>query len=129
MSRIRIVLLMGLLAALTSFANAGEPALKTQAEIAELLNELGASHCDFFRNGSWYDSVKAESHLQRKLDYFERKNLLTTADAFITDAATQSSMSGEIYQVRCPGRTAQPSAEWLRAKLAELRQHTPYPQP
>lgn len=121
MIRHRIAPLMGLLG-IMAFAHAEAPSATTQKEITELLHELGASHCDFFRNGSWYDSEKAESHLQRKLDYFERKDLLTTADAFINDAASQSSMSGEAYQVRCPGQPAQPSAEWLKAKLGELRQ-------
>ena len=112
---------MGLLGAAAALARADPPSATAQAEITGLLHELGASHCDFLRNGSWYDSARAESHLQRKLDYFERKALLTTADAFIVDAASQSSMSGEIYQVRCPGRQAQPSADWLTDKLGQLR--------
>ncbi len=114
--------LIGLLGVMVPFAHADATSAATQAEIAELLHELGTSHCDFFRNGNWYDSAKAESHLKRKLDYFERKDLLTTADAFISDAASQSSMSGEAYQVRCPGGQAQPSADWLKEKLEELRQ-------
>lgn len=116
---------MGMLGAMAPCAHADAPSLTTQTEISELLRELGASHCDFYRNGSWHDSAKAESHLKRKLDYFERKDLLTTADAFISDAASQSSMSGEPYQVRCPGRPAQPSADWLRQKLGELRRRGP----
>ena len=125
MSAARIAWLKGVLCATVSVVHAEAPSETVQAEITGLLHELGASHCDFFRNGSWYDSAKAESHLQRKLDYFERKALITTADAFIVDAASQSSMSGEIYQVRCPGRSAQPSADWLRDKLGELRRRTP----
>lgn len=120
---------MCLLGAVAPFAHADPPSVTTQTEITELLHELGASHCDFFRNGSWYDSAKAESHLKRKLDVFERKGLLTTADAFITDAASQSSMSGEAYQVRCPGGQAQPSADWLRQKLEQLRRQASDPQP
>ena len=120
---------MILLGATASAACADAQSATTQAEITGLLHALGASHCDFFRNGSWYDSAKAESHLQRKLDYFERKALLTTTDAFIVDAASQSSMSGEIYQVRCPGQLAQPSADWLKDKLGELRGQARSPNP
>lgn len=92
-------------------------------EIAALLQALGASQCAFFRNGTWYDSNEAESHLKRKLDYFERKQLLSSADAFINDAASRSSMSGKVYQVRCPDQPAQPSAQWLKQKLEELRRN------
>jgi hypothetical protein len=102
--------------------HAEAPAAVTQREISALLQALGSSQCDFFRNGSWYDSARAESHLARKLDYFERKGLLSTAEAFIDDAASQSSMSGKPYQVRCPGHVAEPSAVWLKRKLEELRQ-------
>ena len=125
MSGVRIALLMGLLGTAASFVHADTETSTSREEITVLLHELGASHCAFFRNGSWYDSIRAEAHLKRKLEYFEHKNLLSTADAFIADAASRSSMSGEIYQVRCPGRQAQPSAEWLRQKLGEVRRRAP----
>ena len=87
-----------------------------------MLHALGTSQCAFFRNGTWHDSAEAERHLKRKLDYFEHRRLLSTADAFIDDAASRSSMSGKAYQVRCAGKPAQASADWLRQKLSELRQ-------
>ena len=95
----------------------------TRSEIAALLEALGTSQCEFFRNGTWYASAQAESHLKRKLDYFERKRLLTTVDAFIDTAASRSSVSGKAYQVRCADQPAQASADWLKRKLADLRQH------
>jgi hypothetical protein len=101
--------------------HAEAPSVATQQQISALLHALGSSQCDFFRNGSWYDSARAESHLARKLAYFERKGLLSTPEAFIDDAASQSSMSGKPYQVRCPGQAAQPSSVWLKRKLEELR--------
>jgi hypothetical protein len=108
--------------ALSGGLHAETPSPVTQQEIVALLHALGSSQCEFFRNGSWYDSARAESHLERKLDYFERKGLLSTAEGFIDDAASQSSMSGKPYQVRCPGQAAQPSSVWLKRKLEELRQ-------
>ena len=111
-----------MLAVLVSAGAYAEPdTTTTRSEISALLRALGTSHCEFFRNGTWYDSAKAEDHLKRKLDYFERKGLLSTSDKFIDDAASQSSMSGKPYQVRCQGQPAQPSADWLKRKLAELR--------
>ncbi|MGB0135064.1 DUF5329 domain-containing protein [Dokdonella sp.] len=92
-----------------------------RAEIRALLDVLEQSDCEFYRNGSWYAGPKAASHLQRKLDYLERKDLLTGTDTFIALAASKSSMSGEVYQVRCPGKTAVPSADWFNAHLEQLR--------
>ncbi len=90
-------------------------------EVSALLQALGTSQCEFFRNGSWYDSEKAESHLQRKLDYVKRKDLLSSVDAFVDQAASRSSMTGKPYLVRCPGHEAQPSTDWFKQKLGELR--------
>jgi hypothetical protein len=121
-AEIRQSLLLAVFLAMSGGLHAETPSAATQREISALLQALGSSQCDFFRNGSWYDSARAESHLARKLDYFERKGLLSTAEAFIDDAASQSSMSGKPYQVRCPGQAAQPSSVWLKRTLEELRQ-------
>ena len=116
---LRCLLLFAVL--VSARAHAEARTTTTRSEISALLRALGASQCDFFRNGTWYDSAKAEDHLKRKLDYFERKGLLSTADTFIDDAASRSSMSGKPYQVRCPGQPVQTSAEWLTRKLEALR--------
>ena len=111
-----------MLAVLVSAGAYAEPdTTTTRSEINALLRALGTSRCEFFRNGTWYDSAKAEDHLKRKLDYFERKGLLSTSDTFIDDAASHSSVSGKAYQVRCPGQSAQPSADWLKRKLEAMR--------
>ena len=115
----RCGLLLALL--LPAAAHADPASATTQREIAALLHALGSSQCAFFRNGTWYDSEKAEDHLKRKLDYFERKGLLSTSDTFIDEAASRSSMSGKPYEVRCQGQSAQPSADWLKRTLKELR--------
>ncbi|MEP6881227.1 MAG: DUF5329 domain-containing protein [Dokdonella sp.] len=113
--------LLMLAIAVSAGTHAEPDATTTRAEITALLHALGTSQCEFFRNGTWYDSAKAEDHLKRKLDYFERKGLISTSDTFIDDAASRSSMSGKPYQVRCQGQPAQPSADWLKGKLEELR--------
>ena len=49
------------------------------------------------------------------------RGLIATAEDFIARAATESSLSGEAYRVRC-SETVFTSAEWLTAQLRSLRQ-------
>jgi hypothetical protein len=92
------------------------------AEIGKLLASLGASKCEFYRNGSWYDAAEAQAHLMKKYEYLRDKKRITTTERFIADAGSESSMSGEAYQVRCPDRAAEPAAKWLSDELARLRE-------
>jgi hypothetical protein len=98
---------------------------KADAEIDALLKRLRTSGCTFQRNGSWYEAPKAADHLQDKREYFAKKGKLATAEDFIRLAATESSMSGKAYQVKCPDQAQQPSAQWLRGELGKLRQTKP----
>jgi hypothetical protein len=100
-----------------------EAALDVQErqEIEALLDFVEKSGCLFIRNGSEHPSADARAHLQKKLDYLKDKGRLDSPEDFIAKAATESSMSGEPYQVNCQGRL-QPSAQWLDAELARLRQ-------
>ena len=50
----------------------------------------------FIRNGSEYPAAEARAHLQKKLDYLERKDLVASSEDFIERAATQSSLSGKL---------------------------------
>lgn len=100
---------------------AAAPTPAAQAEIDHLLGYLGASGCEFFRNGTWATAAKARTHLQRKLDYLLKKDLVDKAEHFIERAATESSRSGEAYRVRCPGAAETPSADWLAEELARYR--------
>ena len=92
-----------------------------KAEVQTLLNALGNSGCEFYRNGTWYDSAKAKDHIESKLAYLERKELIASAEEFIKLGATKSSRSGEAYQVRCPGQNPEPSATWLERQLKQVR--------
>ena len=114
-------LILAALLGCSTLLPAAPPPAAVHAEIDALLQALAKSDCEFYRNGSWYPGSRAASHLQRKLDYFERKGLISDAASFIDAAATRSSMSGEAYQVRCPGQAAEPSAEWLNDKLEQVR--------
>ena len=96
------------------------PPATAQTEIEYLLAKIGGSDCKFYRNGSWYDAKRARMHLQQKYDYLAKRNLLSSADDFIAQAATQSSLSGRAYAIKCNDETV-PSAQWLRDALLTYR--------
>jgi hypothetical protein len=102
-------------------ALAGEMSAATQKEIAQLLDRIEASNCSFNRNGSWHGPADARKHLQMKVDYMVKRNMLGSAEDFIHKAATASSMSGEAYQIRCGSGAPMPSAVWLTAELKRIR--------
>lgn len=111
------------LSAVLAFAAPGvaAPTPAAQAEIDHLLGYLGGSGCEFYRNGTWSTATKARIHLQKKLDYLLKKDLVDSAEQFIERAASESSRSGEAYRVRCPGAAQTPSARWLADELARYR--------
>lgn len=97
------------------------PSPQAQREIDALIAGLGASGCAFERNGRWYDAKTAQAHLQKKYDYLRKRDMADTAELFIERAASESSMSGKAYRVRCAGKAAEPSAQWFRQRLQALR--------
>ena len=108
-------------------AHAAPPAIAV-AEINYLLDFIDRSGCKFYRNGSWYDSHRAQSHLRDKYNYLVARNHIKTADDFIEQAATRSSMSGLDYQIQCEAGPAVPSGLWLRTALIGYRS-SPGPHP
>ena len=91
------------------------------SEIHQLFKALEASGCEFNRNGTWYNGQKASEHLHRKYDYLLKKGLVTSTESFIGLAASESSMSGRAYMVRCGKSAPVRSKAWFLGKLAELR--------
>ena len=108
------------LASLFTTAQAAEPPT-TKAEIAHLFSTLETSNCEFSRNGSWYSAKEASGHLGTKYKYLQDKDLVPTAEKFIERAATESSLSGKAYQIKCADNVAQPSAPWFKAALEKYR--------
>ena len=94
------------------------------SEIDQLLRALGSSNCRFFRNGTWYSAPDAQAHLTKKYEYLRRKKLLGSAEDFIAKGGTESSRSGQPYQVQCGQEDAVPSAAWLGEALRRLRTGT-----
>ncbi|MCY7312732.1 MAG: DUF5329 domain-containing protein [Pseudoxanthomonas sp.] len=109
------------LLALSGIASVQAPSATTAREIASLFAALEASGCEFNRNGAWYDAFKASEHLQRKYDYLVKKHAAGSAETFIALAASESSMTGQPYKVRCPGKEAVDSRAWFQNQLLEYR--------
>ena len=97
------------------------PEPKAQAEIAHLLDYVATPGCQFNRNGSWHDGTEAKSHLQKKYDYLVKRKLVTNAESFIARAATESSMSGKPYQVKCGDGKVVASSAYLTEELKRFR--------
>ena len=95
-----------------------------QREVNALLAFVGSSHCTFIRNGSEYSSTQAQAHLQHKLDYLLRRDMVNSAEQLIERAGSESSFSGKPYKVNCDGKE-QLSADWLTEELQRLRQEQP----
>ncbi len=117
----RAYLLGALLALCILPAALAAPPRYAQVEINYLLALIGASGCDFYRNGVWYDSKRAAAHLRSKYDLLADEDQIKTAEDFIEKAATGSSVSGTRYQIKCAGAAALTTREWLLDALARYR--------
>lgn len=92
--------------------------ISAKQEIDHLLNFVGTSPCTFIRNGTEYRADKAREHLSTKYQFAGSQ--ITTAEQFIQHLATQSSMSGERYHVKC-GKSDLLSSDWLSSELVRFR--------
>ena len=117
----RLIFILTLLfAGILTRTHAAEPPA-TKAEIAHLFATLEASNCQFNRNGTWHSAKEASAHLATKYKYLQDKDLVPTAEKFIERAATESSLSGKAYQIKCADGVVQPSAPWFQAMLLKYR--------
>lgn len=98
-----------------------EPPASVQMEVNFLLGDVEASGCEFYRNGTWHDAKSAQAHLRAKYKYLVARNQINTAEDFIARAATESSFSGQPYEVRCNGGAPVASKQWLQDELAHFR--------
>ncbi len=114
------VLLLTLLALIP--ARGAELSPVAQGEIAYLLSHMEQSGCEFNRNGSWYNATDASAHVRKKYQHLVRNELLSSAEDFIVGAASQSSISKQPYQVRCPGQLVVESGPWFDGALRQHRQ-------
>jgi hypothetical protein len=104
---------------LASVAHA-DPPIKVQLEVNALLSYVEDSGCQFYRNGIWSEAKTAQTHLRNKYNYLVGRNLINATGDFIDLAATESSLTGLAYKVKCHGETMT-SNQWLRDELSRLR--------
>lgn len=91
-----------------------------QKEIKHLLNYVKTTKCTYIRNGDSYNGEKAMSHIQRKYNYF--KDDIHSTEDFIRLSATESTMFGNKYHIKCPNQDEVESAQWLLQELTRYRQ-------
>lgn len=91
-------------------------------EIQYLLQAVGSSDCTFVRNGEKHTAPRAEDHLRMK--YNKARKYIDDAEDFIKKIASESSWTGRPYTIECPNQDAEPSGNWLLARLQEHRQST-----
>jgi hypothetical protein len=119
-SRIRTTLLAATLSlafALPQAVAAQQPS-RAKDEIDHLLQYVAASACTFIRNGDEYRADAARDHLASKYRFAGGR--IATAEDFIKYLATQSSLSGAPYHVRC-GKSDALSGAWLTTELYRYR--------
>ena len=103
---------------------AREPPRLSEAEKIERLIAAVAQQTDavFVRNGREHSSAEAAEHLRRK--WKAAGDRVTTAEAFIEQIASRSSLSGTAYSIQFSDGREMTSAEFLRNELRKL-QSTP----
>jgi hypothetical protein len=97
------------------------PTATALAEIDYLLAYVGTSGCEFYRNGTWYEPLKAQDHLRYKYEWLMTHGQIESTEDFIEKAATKSSLSGRTYKLRCGTGSEQATGQWFRQLLARYR--------
>lgn len=126
---IRVAALSILVVFGAAHAFAAEMSDAARREVAQILARIAQSGCEFQRSGTWYPAEKARDHLERKYRYLLARNMIGSTEDFVSMAATRSSMTEELYWIRCPGAPAQTSANWLAAEIKALRSAPDKPAP
>jgi hypothetical protein len=87
--------------------------------VESLLQILAASRLTFLRNGAEHSGAEAAVHIRAKYDRI--RDAVRTPEEFIERAATKSLLTGRPYLVQLADGSRQPLADWLHARLAEVR--------
>ena len=113
-------LLLALALAAPLVARAG-PTPDVLRDVEHLLGYIEKSGCEFYRNGTWSDAKTAQGHVRMKYETLARQAKVVTAKDFIEKAASESSLSGSPYQIRCGANPAVLSRVWLSEELARYQ--------
>ena len=115
-----ILLLMAILLSSTSYAADSKD--KMDKEILHLFVYLKNSDCEFNRNGKWYNAEEAAKHINKKFQYLIKKGLINSTEQFIDQAASESSISGKSYMVKCGESEPIKSSIWFKRELTSFRE-------
>jgi Family of unknown function (DUF5329) len=94
---------------------------QAKAEIDELISYVGTSGVRFIRNGTEHSGAEGAQHLRDKLA--RAGNRVKTTEDFITGIASTSYITGKPYLVKFADGHTQPTGDWLRAHLSEVRKN------
>jgi hypothetical protein len=94
---------------------------QTKAEVDELLHFIQTTDARFVRSGTEYSGAEGAQHLRDKLA--RAGDRVKTTDDFITGIASTSYLTGKPYLVKFPDGHTQPTGDWLRAHLTEVRKN------
>jgi hypothetical protein len=98
-----------------------EPLNDSSREIDHLFVYLKNSGCQFSRNGIWYQAKDAAAHLELKYKYLSEKGPITSTESFIRQAASESSVTGIPYLVKCKSDDPIESAVWFNDEVIKYR--------
>ena len=113
--KLLLVLALGFMAG-TAMARA--PLSETQ-KIESLISSIESlKGAVFIRNDSEYSALQAAHHLRMKWD--KAGSRVKTAEDFIEKCASQSSMSGEKYQIRFADGKVQYSQDFFNEQLRKI---------
>ena len=119
MFRFPAVAVLGALLVLAALTGASDPSPLEDARIEYLLTVVASlQDAQFIHNGKSYDSKAAVDHLRTKLRAAGSR--VQTAEDFIRDCASKSSISGKPYEIRFADGTVLLAADFLRQKLLEF---------
>ena len=91
---------------------------REQARIDFLIHGVESSMgVKFIRNGKEYDAAAAAAHLRRKLGYAGER--VKTAEDFVKDCASESSLTHKKYQILVNGTTMD-AASYFTEQLREF---------
>lgn len=111
----RLLLLLALVAP-AAMARPDDEQKKIDYLIASIESLDGAT---FIRNGSAYEAPRAADHMRTKLKYAGEK--VQTAEQFIDELGTKSSMSGVKYLIKLKDGTVLESADYFHRQLAKYK--------
>lgn len=112
------VIMMALTAGLLLVSEAFALTPQEETRVDNLLIAVGEQEqLLFIRNGSEHHAAEAESHLRLKLS--KTKNRLKTAEQFVDNVASKSSITGTPYQVKLPGQAPVDAQVYLTQLLSE----------